>query len=159
MPRECSKCGPTEAEFPKVGAVCKPCVALYKQTYYKANKSRINKKSAENYRQNYERYSAHAKARYRENSEPAKERVRASRAERKRIIDEAKSRLCADCKNTFPVVCMDFDHRPGVEKVACVGQLNAWGAPIEIILEEIAKCDVVCSNCHRIRTEQRRKMV
>lgn len=46
--------------------------------------------------------------------------------------------------------CYDFDHRPGETKRFSVG-VNVrrnWN----VILDEIAKCDVVCSNCHRVRT-------
>lgn len=28
--------------------------------------------------------------------------------------------------------------------------------PVEALIEETAKCDVVCANCHRIRTCERR---
>ena len=56
-----------------------------------------------------------------------------------------------DCGNTFPPVCMDFDHRPNTDKKFNIGERYA-NAPISVLRAEIAKCDVVCSNCHRIRT-------
>jgi hypothetical protein len=58
-----------------------------------------------------------------------------------------------DCGNTFPPVCMDFDHRDADSKsfnIASRIQLS-----IEKLAAEIAKCDLVCSNCHRIRTSGR----
>jgi hypothetical protein len=45
---------------------------------------------------------------------------------------------------------MDFDHRE--DKVEIVSRLLWANAAKEKILAEIAKCDLVCSNCHRIRT-------
>lgn len=48
---------------------------------------------------------------------------------------------------------MDFDHRPGTIKVADVSVL-ARSSTKERTLDEIAKCDLVCANCHRIRTER-----
>jgi hypothetical protein len=45
---------------------------------------------------------------------------------------------------------MDFDHRQGEAKV--INLANASRMTRSKILEEIAKCDVVCSNCHRERT-------
>jgi len=51
---------------------------------------------------------------------------------------------------------MDFDHRPGSKKVnaiACMAGRVSW----DQTLAEIEKCDLVCSNCHRIRTKQRRQ--
>jgi hypothetical protein len=52
---------------------------------------------------------------------------------------------------------MDFDHREGEEKCfnlsIAAGQTRlSWAK----MLAEIAKCDVVCANCHRERTHQRR---
>lgn len=64
---------------------------------------------------------------------------------------------CMDCKTIYPAECMDFDHRPGTEKIACVGTMVAHGWAWEKIEAEIAKCDLVCSNCHRIRTKRRSK--
>jgi hypothetical protein len=77
-------------------------------------------------------------------------------AENRAFVNGLKSRPCMDCGGTFPPVCMDFDHRPGETKINNVGSLCAW-LNQQLILDEIAKCDLVCSNCHRIRTFQRRK--
>jgi len=49
---------------------------------------------------------------------------------------------------------MDFDHVRG-EKVLSISAMVHKGFSWESILAEIAKCDVVCSNCHRIRTAAR----
>jgi hypothetical protein len=75
----------------------------------------------------------------------------------KRLVREAKNRPCADCGVWYPHYVMDFDHRPGEKKRANLTVLAQRGAPREVILAEIAKCDVVCSNCHRKRTYLRNK--
>lgn len=59
-----------------------------------------------------------------------------------------------DCGGTFPPECMDYDHRPGTEKYYGVGQLTG---SLTKMKAEIAKCDLVCANCHRIRTHARRR--
>jgi peptide subunit release factor 1 (eRF1) len=46
--------------------------------------------------------------------------------------------------------CMEFDHVRG-EKVIGVGRMANQRFPITAIDEEIAKCDLVCANCHRLR--------
>lgn len=47
---------------------------------------------------------------------------------------------------------MQFDHL-GDDKVAAVGQL--LDGSLDKLLEEIAKCEVVCANCHVLRTAKR----
>ena len=69
------------------------------------------------------------------------------------IIKAAKAKPCADCGQTFPSVCMDFDHRPG--EVKAVNLSAARSLKPATINAEIAKCDVVCACCHRIRTAKR----
>lgn len=65
---------------------------------------------------------------------------------------------CADCGNRFPSVCMDFDHLPEFKKVADIAVMtNGGGYSLAEIKVEIAKCEIVCSNCHRIRTAGRPK--
>jgi hypothetical protein len=70
------------------------------------------------------------------------------------IVDAAKARPCADCGRSFPAVAMDFDHIRG-EKIATVSQLVRGGATKAAVEAEIAKCGLVCANCHRVRTTTR----
>lgn len=70
-------------------------------------------------------------------------------------IQELKTAPCQDCGNKFPTVCTDFDHRPG--EVKLFGISAAVRYSWDTILAEIAKCDLVCANCYRIRTEDRRQ--
>ena len=49
---------------------------------------------------------------------------------------------------------MEFDHKPGYKKIDVVYRvLKTYGR--EMAWKEVAKCDVVCSNCHKVRTYAR----
>lgn len=75
-------------------------------------------------------------------------------ARRRKILQDIKmERGCADCGFRGHPDALEFDHVRG-EKLFQLG--TAWGRPAEVVEAEIAKCDVVCSNCHHIRTAQRR---
>lgn len=65
-----------------------------------------------------------------------------------------KSDPCADCGQQFPPEAMQWDHRPSEMKVAEVGWLASRHCRRKV-LEEIAKCDLVCANCHAVRTRTR----
>jgi hypothetical protein len=71
---------------------------------------------------------------------------------RARLKSLKEASPCTDCGNKFPYYVMDFDHRDPLLKVADVSTLvkrfTNWGS----ILAEIAKCDLVCARCHRLRT-------
>ena len=73
-------------------------------------------------------------------------------AQRIKALGEIKvARGCADCGYAEHSVALDFDHRPGVVKRGAISKLVerlSW----DLLLVEVAKCDVVCSNCHRVRT-------
>ena len=69
-------------------------------------------------------------------------------------VNALKSAPCLDCGSAFPPECMDFDHVRGV-KVGNVATL-IHRAGREKVMEEIAKCELICANCHRIRTASRR---
>lgn len=74
------------------------------------------------------------------------------------VHDYKMSHGCADCGYAEHPAALEFDHRPGeeklfnvMEKVGCYSMETIWA--------EIAKCDVVCANCHAIRTATRREAV
>jgi hypothetical protein len=70
------------------------------------------------------------------------------------IVDEAKKKPCVDCGQEYPSCVMDLDHRPEENKIRVVSHLKGFSSEKKL-REEIAKCDVVCTNCHRIRTHNR----
>jgi transposase len=86
-----------------------------------------------------------------------KTRTRTTRSRtlaKRKIWDIKEESGCVDCKEKYPHYMLDFDHLPEFEKL---------GSPTEIVhkyswekaMEEISKCDIVCANCHKIRTWQR----
>jgi hypothetical protein len=67
------------------------------------------------------------------------------------IADLKRSAVCADCGGKFPPCCMDFDHVPERgPKLFNLSGNNDYS--LERVRAEIEKCDIVCANCHRIRT-------
>jgi DNA-directed RNA polymerase beta' subunit len=74
----------------------------------------------------------------------------------KQISRDAKNKPCADCGNEYPYYVMDFDHRESARKVRHIAHLKDFSSE-EKLRKEISKCDVVCSNCHRIRTFERKQ--
>ena len=70
---------------------------------------------------------------------------------KRRFIQEYKNnKPCADCQTVLPWYIMEYDHVRG-EKIANLTKMYATHT-MEEIVEEIAKCDIVCSNCHKHRT-------
>lgn len=65
---------------------------------------------------------------------------------------------CADCGRFYPAVAMDWDHLPGAVKTANVSDLVRDGRR-KRAEEEIVKCELVCRNCHAVRTDQRLRVV
>ena len=87
-------------------------------------------------------------------SRKARAETAKQRARRQVLIDKLKAGPCTDCGGLFPPICMDFDHLDSSLKTAEVSRLKHMR--LEIVLQEIAKCELVCANCHRIRTKDRR---
>ena len=68
----------------------------------------------------------------------------------RKLIRHLKTNVpCVDCKTIFPYYVMDFDHLDN--KVHNVSKITK----METVIEEVKKCEIVCSNCHRIRTHKR----
>jgi len=84
-----------------------------------------------------------------------KERTNRSRTIAKRKLWELKENSgCVDCKEMYPHYMLDFDHLPEYNKIGSPTQIihkYSWNKAIE----EIEKCEVVCRNCHAIRTWNR----
>ena len=63
---------------------------------------------------------------------------------------------CSDCDRFFHFAAMTYDHLPGQEKRGDISNLIAGGYK-SVLVTEMAKCEVVCANCHAIRTFRRRE--
>lgn len=79
-----------------------------------------------------------------------RERTRLTVAANRAIVTAFKDRPCQDCGNRYPSYVMDCDHRDPAQKTINVSQLLL--SSVTRLWEELDKCDVVCANCHRIRT-------
>lgn len=120
----------------------------------------FNKKGSEKY-QPYCRPCDNQRARsyYENNKDHHKAVIRKRtikyRDESRKWIRELKeSKPCLDCGVTYPWYVMDFDHVSG-EKDGNVSAMIARKVSKQKILDEIAKCELVCANCHRARTFSR----
>ena len=105
---------------------CKPCRAEYHHEHYLNNRDRYIEQARR-------RRTALAHERY------------------AFLIEFFKSNPCADCGESDPMV-LEFDHLG--DKLFNIAQGvrdRGW----QVFLDEIAKCDVVCANCHRRRTAKR----
>lgn len=114
---------------------CKQCESAYHAEYRQTH--------AEHYRE------------YRRRPDIKARRKEESRAITARIAAIKTERGCVDCGYNDHAEALDFDHLPGTEKLHTVSQMKVrrrW----ETIVAEIAKCEVVCANCHRVRTAARR---
>lgn len=104
---------------------CRPCHSAYHREHYLANK-----------------------ARYVEQARIRNERERIART--RLLIDYFAEHPCADCGESDPIV-LEFDHlRAKRFNIGQVFSYRNW----DDVLAEIAKCDVVCANCHRRRTKR-----
>ena len=106
--------------------LCKPCRAEYHHGHYVANRAAYVRQARERKRVLAEERTAY-------------------------LFDYFVEHPCADCGESDPVV-LEFDHlRDKAFNIGRALAYRSWAA----ILEEIAKCDVVCANCHRRRTARR----
>ena len=79
------------------------------------------------------------------------QRMRDKRSKIRTYIQEYKqSHSCSDCGENYPYWIMDFDHLEN--KKFNISRFSREVCSLDIVKEEILKCEVVCSNCHRNRT-------
>ena|SRR5712691_1095339 len=92
-------------------------------------------------------YAKNAKARY----------ARAAKrlAEKRLVLASIKlGRGCTDCGYNAYACALEFDHIKGNKRFN-VGQSMCYS--MSNLLSEIDKCEVVCANCHKVRTMHRRE--
>ena len=111
-------------------AHCRACQAKYHRKHYAENR-----------------------AKYLDRIAARKQRLTAEN--RLHLLEFLHANRCADCGET-DVVVLEFDHlRDKSFEISKALRDLCW----DKILEEIAKCDVVCGNCHRRRTAARQGSV
>jgi hypothetical protein len=146
-------------------------VKAYQAAYREANRERLREYQRE-YRKKYPnkvkagrtKQMAKRKANPEKRSKQEHGYRKKAMAEGRSIVGWVKKRYegiaCVDCCRVYPWIAMDFDHRPEEEKkfnVSRLGQYLATSERIAAVEKEIAKCDLVCSNCHRIRGQERQE--
>lgn len=112
-------------------------------------KARVNKYRLENLdiisQKNKEKYAA--------DPEPAKVRAADRRTaklpELMAYVECVKASPCSNCHHLYPSSAMDLHHVRGT-KVAAIATMVSSLRPLDEIIEEVAKCELLCANCHRI---------
>lgn len=106
-------------------------------------------------------HTAYQKQWRKDNPERANEIVRLSNAKivarNRAILREFKNRPCADCLIQYPYYVMHCDHRDPSVKECNPSQLVMLKVGPDKVRAELAKCDVVCANCHAERTHRQRE--
>lgn len=148
------------------GSWCRPCCRAYltalKQrpdqrarsaAHYQANKTRLNEVSRQRWAANKDRYGIAAEQWRAENRDSLLADYKRRGETHRASMDELKGAPCVDCGERFPPFCMEFDHVRGVKRFALGKMANHRR---EAVLEELAKCELVCCACHRVRTQVRK---
>lgn len=80
------------------------------------------------------------------------ERSKQSKKAMRKYIQLLKSKPCTDCHRLYPYYVMQFDHLHSKEmSIATLVNYNNRAK----INAELAKCELVCANCHAERTHRR----
>jgi hypothetical protein len=95
----------------------------------------------------YKAREAAAMGRWRlNNPEAYKQQYTAQFNKKRQLLLDARAGGCMQCGEKHPA-CLDFHHRNPEEKEGHIGEFRKFGT--KRLLAEIAKCDVLCANCHR----------
>lgn len=108
---------------------CRSCKSEQQKKWYEKNKEEHSAKTREN-------------------------KQRAIAAAQQFVWDYLSAHSCVRCGESNPIV-LEFDHIRGQKKMH-VSEMVRRGYGINSIGEEIAKCQVLCANCHRIKTSEER---
>lgn len=98
-------------------------------------------------------HNAYTREHYKNNKQYYVDKARRHDNRIKEKVRQAKEKPCTDCGVQYPYYVMQFDHLG--DKAFNIAHRAAGGAWADLE-NEIAKCEVVCANCHAIRTHGRR---
>lgn len=101
-----------------------------------------------------EKQRAYAREHYEKNRDAYIQRAKDHRSvmhgrSREFIYEYLLAHPCVDCGEADPV-CLEFDHLR--DKEHNISDMMRRGYGVDAIRDEIEKCEVVCANCHRRRT-------
>ncbi len=134
MKKTCSKCGISydECEFNwKVKDVrrsyhCKYCSRVYVKNHYNLNQKYYSNKARKRdlvIRHEYQEY----------------------------VANYLFSHPCVNCGESN-ILVLEFDHIDHDNKISDIGTMSRNGMSLHKIVDEIDKCQILCANCHRIKT-------
>lgn len=103
-------------------------------------------------------HKQYIKKHYQANKEKYLTAIRQRKQNLKELIRQEKMKPCKDCNTSYPYYVMQFDHT-GDDKNGHIARAVSNGWSWDKIKAEIDKCDVVCANCHAIRTHIRAAVV
>jgi hypothetical protein len=83
----------------------------------------------------------------------ARQRAHSNRA-RAWMVAIKKGIPCRDCGDVFPAWVMHWDHLPEFEKQDEISVM-VTSRTRAAVLDELRKCELVCANCHVLRTVRR----
>lgn len=134
--KKCNDCGTEQglSNFSKKGDglrhICKVCARAFRKRNYQKNKEAIKKRLAVTNKLLQQRNA--------------------------RYLRTLKDVPCLDCKQKFSPYAMQFDHVRG-EKEFNISKATRFSR--ERLEAEMKKCEIVCANCHAVRTHNRRNKV
>jgi len=67
------------------------------------------------------------------------------------IFEYLLKHSCITCGEKDPIV-LEFDHREPKKKEFCIAKALHEVPRLQRVLDEIAKCDILCANCHKRKT-------
>lgn len=73
---------------------------------------------------------------------------------KRELVARLRDVPCMDCKQSYPSYVMEFDHTRGA-KLFSIAKAVTQG--YKALSEELLKCDVVCANCHLVRTYDKKQ--
>lgn len=121
----------------------------YHREYYKANKQKFRDKDAKWKAANPDKLRVKRKR----NRNPIAEKLR--REKRSAVYLSLKLKFgcmnpSCEWKGPYDPCLLDFHHVDAATKTGCVSQLR--NLSVKRMLEEAAKCTLLCANCHRLVT-------